>query len=234
MLVSYSYPEFFQYKPGLHFQAFDELVFECFRKKGELIFTLKNNRVDIEVKAQSKASNAIHVFVLDSNLSPSGDFFEQSLSTGTKMVLPLFVDFKSISIPYHQILALRRGKRTIADFCTRNLFYATCREDNVVFQALFASDLDLLTPSQDISIRYLWVLRSIINDPFLKRKDIMEKILINLYFQIFSFENNLLESGCEEIRDYYSNNIVLGGRKNHFDQGKRFMQVRESVMACFA
>jgi len=230
MLVSYS--DFFQYKSGSYLQQFDALLLDCFKNKGELCFTLRDVGVEIEVKVKDKVANVIQIFTSESDFG--FDFFDKSLSKGVQMVLPLLIGFDGIYIPHHQIFALRRDKRTLADFCVRNLFYASYREYNVIFQTSFSPSLNFSEPYRDMSIRYLWVLRSLINESVLKERDTMNKMIINSYFQIFSFENKVLESGFEGVRNYHLDNVISGRQITRDRQIKQFMCVRENMMACFA
>ena len=224
MLISYSHSDFFCTRILLH-NEFNNLVADCFKKKGTICFSIENNMINVKVNTQEQPLDSILVYI--SNNNSIVELLQKPMGKGVQLLLPLLVDFESIHIPYHQIFLLCRDKRSIGDFCARNLFYAICRTSNISFK------ISLLSPSisnfsRDISKCYLWVLCSMINDPFLKKKGIRDKIVINFYFKIVGFENNLLESGFEEIRNYYLNNSL----DSKITQCEQFMQLRDKIMTC--
>lgn len=189
--------------------------------------------------AKISASGADIDFVSPSGLNPQNVVVKGHYATlevgpnykscGANLLMPFLIDVTEIHIPATQIYSMRRYRRPIADYLMRNVFYAASH-GNIDFK-LMSSPFVIRKDSvgRNLAKRYLWFIKSILDEPVLNHPDTMEKLLINMHYKAFNFENPLLESGAEEIRQsFISYNSLDDGNLLRAQQLKAS---RESLLA---
>lgn len=184
------------FEVGPHCEAFDALLFQATSRKSSLSLRLGASRVEI---ALSETADLAAPRVCLTDLPQV--LLEKRAPNAAQVLYPLLGQVHAIDLPAGSIFALRSHKRAIADFWARNLFHALSSTNNVDY---VHADADLrgegLSPVEEFTKRYLWVLREAIPDSNLKRQDILEKLLMDYHFPIIAYENEVFRSGMKALR----------------------------------
>ena len=184
------------FEVGPHCEAFDTLLFQTTSQKSGLSLRLSASRVEI---AQSETADLNAARVCLTNLPQV--LLDQRAPNAAQVFYPLLGQVHSIDFPAGSIFALRSHTRAIADFWARNLFHALSSTSDVDYVHAVA-DLrgEGLSPGEEFTKRYLWVLRDAVPDSNLKRPDILEKLLLDFHFPIIAYEHEVFRSGMKALR----------------------------------
>jgi hypothetical protein len=181
---------------GTSTAQFDVLFESCLRNRYSLIFKISKEDVHIydeEIGTAPGIHPVIEVSFIDDVIPPIKDV------TGANLLMPLIAPIVGMVLPTRQIYTVRSGKRSIADFFMRNLFYAICRKKDVQFTN--AVDEFKVSPTHaHLAKRYLWILRSAFSDKVLHEKNLFEILILNTRLPILVFESQLLSGGAEHHR----------------------------------
>jgi|GEM_PF-5356569 len=178
--------------------AFEALLSKCLREKAGLCLRIKGENVQISLTPLLEKSVRMRVegkgnFALIKGLSNS---------VGAALLMPFLIDINRIVLPHYHIVALIPHQRTVADFFARNLFFAASKRGCIRFEHSAELDNPMQTKNAvDFRKRYLWVCKAVLNESAFNADDAISKLLMNAYFQIFEFENSILESGVALLRD---------------------------------
>lgn len=175
---------------------FDALFENCLRNRQTLI--LEISAKDTRIYARKKDSATDSHAVVEASLVYD---FILPVESGVamKLLVPLIAPIVGIVLPTQQIYSVRKGKRSIADFFMRNLFFAICRNKDVLFSAAVGG---LKVPPAHVNLakRYLWILQPALKDKVLHEKNLFEMLILNTHLPVLDFENRLLSRGAEELR----------------------------------
>lgn len=222
MLISRK--DLFGYSPS--YQLFDKNMAGLFSKKHTLGVKISPSGADIDFASQS-GLNTQNVVVKGHYVTLEAMY--DCKSCGANLLMPFLIDATEIYIPATQMYSMRRYQRPIADYLMRNVFYAASHS-KIYFKLMPPSSVikrDGL--GRDLAKRYLWFMRTILDESSLNQPETMEKLLINIYYKVFKFENPLLESGAEEIRQrFLSYNRLEAGNQLRAQQLK---SSREGLLA---
>lgn len=213
---------------GPHCEAFDTLLFQATSRKSGLSLTLSTSSIEInEFKSTDLRAARVQLTDLPQVL------FEQRAPNAAQVLYPLLGQVHSIDLSAGSIFALRSHKRAIADFWARNLFHALSSTNNVEYvhqPASFRGD-DVST-MDELTKRYLWVLRDAVPDSNLRRPDILEQLLVDFHFPILAYENEVFNSGMKALRRM--NIATLENQRLSLEDQKaaqRFDQSRRDLLA---
>ena len=131
-------------------------------------------------------------------------------------------------IPVQQINSIRRGERSIAEFFTRNLFMALASDDANVILRDDEPIQNQVKLSNDLMIRYLWILRYFLEDNFLSAGFTVEKLLLNLFIECDLAESKLLNFGITELRGALQSNFSNSPE----NMRREYNNVRQKVLSC--
>lgn len=200
---------------------FDVLFESCLRNRLTLILEISDEDVRIyaEEKGSAQTSHAvIEASFVDDVVPPIKS------GIGANLLTPLIAPMVKMVLPAQQIYTLRSGKRSIADFFMRNLFYAICRKKDVqLTTAVGAFKVPLI--HAHLAKRYLWILRSAFSDKVLHDKNLFEMLILNTRLPILVFESLLLSCGAERHRSTIRN-LYEGKQRAVTD----FDQIRGEIM----
>ena len=127
-----------------------------------------------------------------------------------------------------QINSIRRGERSIAEFFTRNLFMALASDDANVILRDDEPIQNQVKLSNDLMIRYLWILRYFLEDNFLSAGFTVEKLLLNLFIECDLAESKLLNFGITELRGALQSNFSNSPE----NMRREYNNVRQKVLSC--
>jgi hypothetical protein len=181
---------------GTSTAQFDVLCESCLRNHQSFILEISEEDVRIyaEVKGSAKTSHAaVEASFIDDIVPPVKG------GIGANLLAPLISPMVKMVLPAQQIYTLRTGKRSIADFFMRNLYYAICRKEYLNISIPVGAFKVPSTHAQ-LAKRYLWILRSAFSDKVLHEKNLFEMLILNTRLPIIVFESQLLSSGAESHR----------------------------------
>lgn len=204
-----------------------DLVLQCFRDKSSFCLKVVGNRADLELRPIGKSGKCVRVGLQG---APGTLAKLDCDNPGSRLILPLLGNIVRVDIPHNQIFATHRHRRSIADFFARNLALACCRNDGVIF---VAEETDEPSPlGAKVSERYLWILRSLIDDPALSANDLTDKLQIDAHFRILNFDSPVLRDGASDIR---RRNAGASGPSPQVrqDMKKSFMDTRARMLQHF-
>lgn len=225
MSLAFTPSEFLE--PGAHCEAFDQLLFQATSKKSTLKLALEPMQVTIccqdgSVQTTSRLElSGLSQYVLD-----------HRVPNASQVLYPLLGQVQSIEIPAAKIFALRSHNRSIADFWARNLFHALSSTSEVEYiERPEALRGDGPTAGDELTKRYLWVLRDALPDSNLKAGDVLEKLTLDFYFPVIAYESSILKTGMQALRRL--NAVTLADqRASAEDQqaSKRFRTCRNDLL----
>lgn len=206
---------------GTSTAQFDALFESCLRNRQSLILEIseENVRIYAEEKCSAQTSHeVIEASFIDDVVPPIKG------GIGANFLTPLIAPMVKMVLPAQQIYTLRSGKRSIADFFMRNLFYAIGRKNDVQFNATVGA---FKVPPTHVHLakRYLWILRTAFRDKVLHENNLFEMLILNTRLPILVFESQLLSGGAERHRASILN-LDAGKQRAVTD----FDQVRGEVM----
>lgn len=153
------------------------------------------------------------------------------LSIGARLLVPLISSINSVCIPSRQVYAVRRHERSIADFFSRNLFYALARPSDATFDITDVGACEENSIQRAFQRRYLWVMRHHLSEPILHDNDVIDRLLINSRLKTLAFKSSILEKGADEVRRACMTIREESLRSSRFE---RLMATRDKVMATFS
>lgn len=181
---------------GPHCEAFDALLFQATSRKSVLSLTLGLGDAEIALLEDTDAPAAR---VGLSELSQI--VLDQPSPNAAQVLYPLLGQVTFIELPAGSIFALRSHNRSIADFWARNLFHALSSTQNVEYvQSVESRSGDSRSTADELTKRYLWVLRDALPDSNLKRPDILEQLMIDFHFPVLAYENEVFKGGMKALR----------------------------------
>jgi hypothetical protein len=211
--------EFLDYRTST--AQFDALFISCLRNRLSLLLEIgeEDVRIYAEEKGLAQTSHeVIEASFIDDVVPPIKG------GIGANLLTPLIAPTVKMVLPAQQIYAHRSGKRSIADFFMRNLFYAICRKKDA--QLTTAVGAFKVPPTHvHLAKRYLWILRSAFSDKVLHEKNLFEMLILNTRLPILVFESLLLSGGAECHRSAILN-LDAGKQRAVTD----FDQIRGEVM----
>ena len=229
MSLKISSSQFFE--TGPHCEAFDTLLFQATSRKCVLSLTIGLNDAEISLlEGTNRPAARVGIAELPQIV------LDQRCPNAAQILFPLLGQVKSIELPAGSIFALRSHKRSIADFWARNLFHALSSTQNVEYVEKFESrDGDGPTTADELTKRYLWVLRDTLPDSNLSRPDILEQLMIDFHFPVIAYENEVLKGGMKALRRI--NAATLEEQRlsaEDLESAKRFNMARRDLLALLA
>lgn len=205
-------------------QEFDRVVKRCLYEKRAIQLNLLEGQVEVMLLKNLSNQKCLEL----EGVSLVGMSDAGVSSPGARLILPLTMSVSSIYIPVEQINSIRRGERSIAEFFTRNLFMALASDDANVILRDDEPIQNQVKLSNDLMIRYLWILRYFLEDNFLSAGFTVEKLLLNLFIECDLAESKLLNFGITELRGALQSNFSNSPE----NMRREYNNVRQKVLSC--
>lgn len=194
MEITLTAPEFFEY--GDHCLEFDAFLYKTTSTKSTL--KLELSEAAVTILADTEATQSVSRIGL---AGLSQYILAQRTPNASQVFYPLIGQVKTVDLPASKIFSLRSHRRSIADFWARNIFHALSSASDVEFEELsHSASSNCSNIVSGFSKNYLWALRDALPDAALSRPDIFEKVTLDFYFPVLTYENQILGKGMQALR----------------------------------
>lgn len=226
MQINITYEEFYE-KKGASPQ-FKEILDECVAKKEALKVVLLAGSVHISIVSLRKNQGQL---VKVGGVWRSNALQNNYGHPGSLVLLPFLFRLSDLLISYKSMYTFGRDDRTISDFFLRNYFYAVLRRETICLESsVIDLDQSNMRNARDLTLRYLWMIRTALKEEIFSKRDVAELILANAHAPIFTFLNPVLENGIREYR-----NVARKYKVNDGEEQLRndFNRIRTRIMQHF-